>query len=64
MRDPESSLSTRDAAARLGLSVNTLRAWRHERRGPPFIAISSRKCVYRIADLDAFAEARRQNVGS
>ncbi len=55
-------LLTPEAAARyLGgeespISVETLRWWRHKRRGPKFFRIGGRRIMYRRADLDNFIE--------
>lgn len=41
------------AAQLLGVSVATLRRWRHERRGPAFVRLG--RCVgYRPSDLDSY----------
>lgn len=48
-----------DAATVLGVSSNTLAAWRHQGTGPAYIRISARMVAYRPADLHAWADARR-----
>ncbi len=45
-----------EAAERLGLSVATLRAWRHRRKGPRFVRFG-RAVRYLPADLDEFIRA-------
>ena len=40
-----------------GVSINTLRKWRWEGKGPCFVKLG-RKVVYRRADIDAFANAQ------
>jgi hypothetical protein len=47
-----------DAAARLGLKVATLRAGRHQGRGPAFVRLG-RAIRYLVHDLDAFMHANR-----
>jgi hypothetical protein len=47
-----------EAAARLGLKVATLRAWRHRRRGPAFVRLG-RAIRYLERDIDAFLNANR-----
>ena len=47
-----------DAAARLGLKVATLRAWRHQGRGPAFVRLG-RAIRYLANDLDDFLHANR-----
>jgi hypothetical protein len=45
----------RFAAARLGVSVETMRTWRKQNRGPRFRRLE--RCVrYRISDLEAFVD--------
>jgi hypothetical protein len=52
------ALTESDAAARLGLKVATLRAWRHQRRGPAFVRLG-RAIRYLANDLDEFLKANR-----
>lgn len=47
-----------DAAAVLGLKVATLRAWRHQGRGPAYVRLG-RAIRYLPADLDEFLRANR-----
>ena len=47
------------AAVRLGLKVATLRAWRHQGRGPAFVRLG-RAIRYLTRDLDEFVEANRE----
>lgn len=49
------SMTTREAAAYLGLKEQTLRVWRHQGRkcGPPFTKLGH-KVVYRRSALDAW----------
>ena len=51
-------LTEGDAAARLGLKVATLRAWRHQRRGPAFVRLG-RAIRYLTTDIDEFLHANR-----
>lgn len=53
-----SILTTKEAAAYLRLSASRLAVLRSKGGGPRYIAQSSRKCLYRRADLDAWLEAR------
>jgi predicted DNA-binding transcriptional regulator AlpA len=62
---PPSKLSAllideRAAARLLGLTPRTLQKWRHSGDGPVYVRISSRCIRYRLADLEAWAAARRQ----
>jgi len=51
-------LTEGEAAARLGLKIATLRAWRHQRRGPTFLRLG-RAIRYLSTDLDEFVQANR-----
>lgn len=53
-------LTETDAAARLGLKVATLRAWRHQGRGPAFVRLG-RAIRYLTTDIDAFLHANRHS---
>jgi excisionase family DNA binding protein len=48
-----------EAAARLGMKVATLRAWRHQGRGPAFLRLG-RAIRYLSSDVDEFVQANRQ----
>lgn len=52
-------LDSREAAIYLRTSRSTLAKLRMRRDGPAFIRQSSRKTLYRKADLDAWLDARR-----
>ena len=47
-----------EAAARLGLKVATLRAWRHQGKGPAFVRLG-RAIRYLRSDIDEFLAANR-----
>jgi excisionase family DNA binding protein len=51
-------LTESEAALRLGLKVPTLRAWRHQGRGPTFVRLG-RAVRYLAADIDEFLAANR-----
>jgi predicted DNA-binding transcriptional regulator AlpA len=53
-------LTEGEAAARLGLKVATLRAWRHQRRGPAFVRLG-RAVRYLAVDIDEFLAANRHH---
>jgi predicted DNA-binding transcriptional regulator AlpA len=57
-------LTTREAAAVLGIQAQTLHAWRAARREsqPAYVRIGSRAVKYRRADLEAYIN--RNTVGS
>ena len=48
--------NTRAAALYLGLSPRTLEKWRLIGQGPPYTK-RGRRCLYRLEDLDSWAEA-------
>lgn len=50
------ALTEREVAERLGLSVATLRAWRHRGKGPRYVRFG-RAVRYLTADLDDFVRA-------
>lgn len=55
-------LTTREAAAFLGLKDATLRGWRMEGVGPPFFTMGATKqrgVRYDISDLERFKSERR-----
>lgn len=54
---PSQNLTTNQAAQYLNVQPATLEQWRWNGRGPKFVKIS-RSVRYRLADLEAFLEAR------
>ena len=50
------ALTERQVAEQLGLSVATLRAWRHRGRGPRFLRLG-RSVRYLPSDVDEFVRA-------
>jgi excisionase family DNA binding protein len=56
MNSQERAITEVEAADRLGLSVKTLQAWRHRRKGPTFVRFG-RAVRYIPSDLDAFIRA-------
>ena len=57
-RTSSEPLTEPDAAARLGLKVATLRAWRQQGRGPAFVRLG-RAIRYLARDIDDFVHANR-----
>lgn len=55
----QSYFSTQQAAVYLGLSRRTLEGFRCRGGGPAF-SKAGRRCLYRLQDLDAWAEANRR----
>lgn len=49
-----------EAAGRLGLKVATLRAWRHQRRGPAYVRLG-RAIRYLAIDIDDFLNSNRHS---
>lgn len=47
------------AAQILGLRVQTLRNWRHLRKGPAYIKVGGRAVRYRLDDLTIWLDRRR-----
>jgi predicted DNA-binding transcriptional regulator AlpA len=56
-------LTEAEAAARLGLKIATLRAWRHRGKGPAFVRLG-RAIRYLAIDVDEFISANRHNPDS
>lgn len=55
-------LDTRQTAALLGITPNTLKFWRHKSRGPKFVKLGDAKqagVAYDEADVLAWREARK-----
>ena len=57
---PNQPLNEAQAAARLGLKVATLRAWRNQGRGPAYVRLG-RAIRYLTTDLDEFLNFNRHN---
>lgn len=53
-------LTESEAAVRLGLKVATLRAWRHQGRGPAYVRFG-RAVRYLTADIDDFIHSNRHS---
>lgn len=51
-------LTETEAASRLGLKVATLRAWRHQGRGPAYVRLG-RAIRYLAIDIDEFLHSNR-----
>jgi hypothetical protein len=56
-------LTETEAAARLGLKVATLRAWRTKGRGPAYVRLG-RAIRYLVTDLDEFLYSNRHSPGA
>lgn len=61
LQDHPAVLNARDAAAYLGVSVSTLKAWRSYAIGPPHTMLGARMIGYRVALLDAWLAARTKH---
>ena len=55
-------LNEKEVARILGLSVATLRNWRHLRKGPNYVILGSRSVRYEITSVLKFAEERHINL--
>ncbi|MBB5371999.1 helix-turn-helix transcriptional regulator [Acidocella aromatica] len=53
-------LTPREAAERLGATVEALERWRGRGGGPAFVKLSAKFVRYRLEDLDAFVQACRR----
>ena len=54
MQNAAPLLDERELAARLRVSLSTLRNWRVARRGPAYIKVGMRSVRYRLADVEQF----------
>ena len=46
------------AAEIICVAVQTLRNWRHQRKGPPYLKIS-RAVRYKVEDLESYMDSKR-----
>jgi hypothetical protein len=51
---PPVLLTTKEAAARLRMSHETLRVWRRDGRGPEWVRIGPWKIFYDLAEIERF----------
>jgi len=51
----ERAVNDREAAKILGLAIQTLRNWRHNRKGPPYIKLGE-SVWYQVRDLLEYME--------
>lgn len=58
--NPDHYVPTPEAARFIGVAPKTLRNWRARKKGPAWSIAGTRAVSYRIGDLIAFMEARRQ----
>lgn len=56
-RSVDQFLTEREAAARLALAPGTLRNWRHQGEGPPWVRIGTRSVRYSATELADFVKA-------
>ena len=56
----EHPMTESEAASRLGLKVATLRAWRHQGKGPAYVRLG-RAVRYLGIDIDDFLNSNRHN---
>ena len=52
------------AAESLKLSISTLRNWRSQGAGPPFVKLGARAVRYRVQDLEASTAACQRDTGT
>jgi hypothetical protein len=56
---PREYVDNQGAADFIGVSRQTLDAWRMNREGPTFVRVGKQRIMYALADLRAFMTARR-----
>ncbi len=54
----ETNLDDKAAAKSLGMAVQTLRNWRCQRKGPPYIRLG-RSIRYQVKDIEAYKQKKR-----
>ena len=52
-------ITEKEAAIHLCLAVQTLRNWRHQRKGPPYIKIS-RAIRYNLKDIEEYMRQHKK----
>jgi predicted DNA-binding transcriptional regulator AlpA len=58
-RTPTGTLKTAEAATMLGIKPATLRGWKAQHIGPPFIQLSARCVRYHERDIEQYVNERR-----
>jgi len=58
----EKYLTEKDVSQVTGLAVQTLRNWRFQRRGIPWVRVSMRCIRYSLADVIQYMESRKIEV--
>jgi excisionase family DNA binding protein len=61
-KNPQQKIQAVDektASIYLGISVQTLRNWRHQRRGPHYLKVGGRSVRYHLQDLDSYLDQCR-----
>ena len=58
IQTPIRNIDEKKAASMLGVAVQTLRNWRHTRKGPAYIKLG-RAVRYRLDDLVEYLDQRR-----
>ena len=53
-------LKSSDAAKRIGVATNTLRAWRRDGKGPRYFRATRTSVYYREEDVERFLEDRER----
>jgi hypothetical protein len=61
---PDQRMDTENAARYVGRSVDTMKAWRYRKIGPPYVVMGKRSIWYFKKDLDAFISAQRREVAA
>jgi predicted DNA-binding transcriptional regulator AlpA len=56
--EPKSLLTPEELAAEFGLQPSTLRKWRGDGSGPPFVRLAYHVVRYRRADVEAWIDSR------
>jgi len=57
--DNRAMLTTREAAAALGVEPQTLNIWRRDNKGPVYHRVGTRAIRYNLADIEEFRDRHR-----
>jgi len=58
--DTEKLLHDFEVSRILGVSINTLKNWRCQKKGPAFIRMEGRSIMYRQSDIDDYIRKERK----
>jgi predicted DNA-binding transcriptional regulator AlpA len=54
----KTTLSTKEAAEKIGIEPSTLRTWRAQQRGPRYFQLNARNVRYAVRDVENYVNER------